>query len=146
MDDTLEVMTEQTKSRCSDSTFSEHNKESTIFRQPLNASNTDIVNLIHVTKTQFKAFVKTVKPFFETKNDTYKISVYSKLFLFRIKLAQNWSFSTLSTCFGIPKSNVRHIFWSCVRTVYKHCLHLPNLLLKSVISFQDQQSYNLYEL
>ena len=122
-------------------TFSTHYKECNIFRQPLKASNFDIVNLIHITKNQFITFVRKVKPFFQMKKDTF-LDIYSKLFLFRVKLASNWSFKTLATCFGISLTHVRRIFWKCVRITYKHCLHLPNLLHSEDIEHLFEDSYN----
>ena len=57
-----------------------------------------------------------------------RLSRYSKAFLFRLKLAGNWSFSNLSCVFGITKATVRNIFWEVARKVYLHALAIPNLL------------------
>ena len=57
-----------------------------------------------------------------------RLSRYSKAFLFRLKLAGNWSFSNLSCVFGITTATVRNIFWEVARKVYLHALAIQTYL------------------
>ena len=70
-----------------------------LFLHPEKLNNETFLNLIHISKSQFLDFVKGIKII-----ESRELSKYSKAFLFRMKLASNWSFGKLATLFGIDQS------------------------------------------
>ena len=102
-----------------------------MFLHPEKCSSEDINNLIHCTKTQFLDFVQSIRPHLEklkVKRRPTKLSIYSSAFLFRMRLACNWSFSKLSTIFVITKKAARTIYNKVLKICYKHTAAIPNVL------------------
>ena len=102
-----------------------------MFLHPEKCSSEDINNLIHCTKTQFLDFVQSIRPHLEklkVKRRPSKLSIYSSAFLFRMRLACNWSFSKLSTIFVITKKAARTIYNKVLKICYKHTAAIPNVL------------------
>ena len=102
-----------------------------MFLHPEKCSSEDINNLIHCTKTQFLDFVQSIRPHLEklkVKRRPSKLSIYSSAFLFRMRLACNWSFSKLSTIFVITKTAARIIYNKILKICYKHTTAIPNVL------------------
>ena len=98
-----------------------------IFMNPEKLCNKAIQNLAHCSKEQFLFFVDNLKPYMKKEKHEY-LSVYSQAFLFRLKLATNWSQGELSACFGIDESSVRNIFWKIVKIFHQHLVAIPNIL------------------
>ena len=96
-----------------------------IFLKPERVMNGVIISLIHTTKQQFLEFVERSQV---QSGKNSRLSRYSKAFLFRLKLAGNWSFSNLSCVFGITTATVRNIFWEVARKVYLHALAIQTYL------------------
>ena len=46
----------------------------------------------------------------------------------RIKLAGDWSFKKLATCFQVDPKIARTIFWNILEHIYKNQLAIPNFL------------------
>ena len=102
-----------------------------MFLNPEKCSTDDINNLIHCTKTQFLDFVESIRPHLEklkVKRKPTKLSIFSSAFLFRMRLACNWSYSKLATVFVISKKAVRTIYNKVLKICYKHTAAIPNVL------------------
>ena len=100
-------------------------KSYNIFLNPEKASSEDLVSLIHITKPQFLQFVELIDiPV--SKNQL--LTKYSASFLFRLKLASNWSFDELGTVFCIDRSTARRIFWKVLKICYSTSMTIPNIL------------------
>ena len=100
-------------------------KTCNIFLNPEKASSEDLVSLIHITKPQFLQFVELIDiPV--SKNQL--LTKYSASFLFRLKLASNWSFDELGTVFCIDRSTARRIFWKVLKICYSTSMTIPNIL------------------
>ena len=103
----------------------ESRRNMNIFLYPEKASSDEIRSLIHISKKQFLEFVDLVNvPM--TKHSL--LSKYSESFLFRLKLASNWSFDELGTVFCTDKKTARRIFWKILKLFYTTSLSIPNIL------------------
>jgi len=100
-------------------------KNLNVFLNPEKASSADHVSLIHITKNQFLEFVELMNLPVHKK---LLLSKYSESFLFRLKLASNWSFDELATVFCIGRSTARRIFWKVLKICYSTSLSIPNIL------------------
>ena len=96
-----------------------------IFLHPEKASCEEINSLIHISKRQFLEFVHLIS--FPIHKHIL-LSKYSQAFLFRLKLASNWSFDELGTVFCTDKSTARRIFWNILNIFYSTSLCMPNIL------------------
>ena len=101
-------------------------KSSNLFMNPQKLSNEDFHALIHCSKQQFIEFVDSLQDnhFFQKS----PLSKYSQAFLFRLKLASNWSFDELATCFVCSKRTARRIFWNLLEKYHQNNLAFPDLL------------------
>ena len=97
-----------------------------LFLTPEKSDNQSIMALIHITKEQFIEFCDSVDDNHYWKTAT--LTKFSQGFLFRLKLASNWSFQELGTVFGIDVKMARRIFWKLVQSVYMTGLALPKIL------------------
>ena len=101
-------------------------KNTNIYLHPEKTSDETMHALIHASKKQFLNFVYSIDP-----NQYYvksPLSKFSQAFLFRLKLASNWSFDELAEVFIISSKTARRIFWHLVEKMYQHTLALPNLV------------------
>lgn len=99
-----------------------------MFLHPEHCSSVDIQNLIHCTKPQFLTYVEAMKPHLQKLNMRNHLSVYSKAFLFRLKLAKNKSFSELATLFVIDKKTARMVYKKLLQITYKFHSAIPNIM------------------
>ena len=95
------------------------------FLKPELVNDEIMISMLHITKQQFFDFVDRCQLAESRKS---RLSGYSKAFLFRLKLAGNWSFYELACVFGISVRVTRRIFWRVTRKAYMNALALPNFL------------------
>lgn len=100
-----------------------------LFLNPEKLSNSDFQALIHTTKPQFLKFTSQLRSNLKyCKEDD--LNMYSKSFLFRLRLASCWTQDEISAVFGIPTTTGRDIFWNFLRLYYLNEVNIPNFLLE----------------
>jgi cobalamin biosynthesis protein CobT len=104
-----------------------------IFLHPEEASSEDINNLIYCTKTQFLEYAESLRPYQSKINRGRQgrksnLSLYSRAFLFRLKIASNLSFKKLATLFVICKSTALKIYNNILGVSYQFLSSIPNVL------------------
>ena len=104
-----------------------------IFLHPEEASSEDINNLIHCTKTQFLEYAESLRPYQSKINRGRQgrksnLSLYSRAFLFRLKIASNLSFKKLATLFVICKATALKIYNNILGVSYQFLSSIPNIL------------------
>ena len=108
-----------------------------MFLNPEKLSNESFIALIHITKSQFLEFCEELKQYLPPMTDL--LSLYSRAFLFRLRLGSCWTQSEISAVFGIPESTGRNIFWQVLKTYYENMVNIPNFLLNDDIVEQVYQ-------
>jgi hypothetical protein len=98
-----------------------------MFMSPEKLGNEDFVALIHITKNQFLEFCEELRQYLPASTNI--LSLYSRAFLFRLRLASSWTQDEISSIFCITPSTGRAIFWKVVKTYYENMVNLPNFLL-----------------
>ena len=104
----------------------ENFRNQNIFLHPEKAPDASIQALIHCSKTQFMDHTRLMEPYVARGNT--ELSKYSQVFIFRLKLAKNWSFGTLAVLFCVSKKTVRRHFWHISSSYYMNHMAIPNIL------------------
>ena len=81
-----------------------------IYHNPLQLSNEDFCTLIHCTKEQFVEFVDTLRLHYHQLNSESHLSLTSRAFLFRIKLASFESDAQLGVYLSVAKKTANNIY------------------------------------
>ena len=103
-------------------------KYTNIYQNPLQLSNVDFCILIHCTKLQFIEFVNALRPYYHQITSESHLSLTSRAFLFRMKIATFESDARLGTFFSVDKKTANNIYWDILEITYLYNLQVPDFL------------------
>ena len=99
-----------------------------IYQNPLQLSNEDFCTLIHCKKEQFVEFVNTLRPYYHQVDSESHLSLISRAFLFRMKIASYESDARLGVYFSVDKKTANNIYWNIMEITYRYNLQIPDFL------------------
>lgn len=105
-----------------------HRRYYNMFLKPQNLSNKDFLALIHIDKKQFLEFVKKISIHYPVIKEK-TLNMYSRAFLFRLRIASCWTQAEVSSLFGLSETTGREMFWKMMQTYYEKEINIPNFLL-----------------
>ena len=103
-------------------------KYNNFYQNPLQLSNVDFCIMIHCTKLQFLEFVNTLRPFYHQIDSESHLSLTSRAFLFRMKIATFESDARLGVFFSVDKKSANNIYWDILEITYRYNLQIPDFL------------------